>query len=187
MSTSSSPWEMIVVLKKISYKYFVSHVSCHFLHHSLPWHYLTYSFPIRHHSHAAVNPQNRGRPRWQHQVLSHICQPGSELSLFCFFIVVKNCLCVWLLMNVTCALSCSFSDRERHPSEGGAGGGEEEPSWQSETLVHAGQTSTGWASFYSTVKFCDRTEARSRSIYLCARVLKAIQPHITVHLLVRCN
>lgn len=35
-------------------------------------------------------------------------------------------------------ISCPFSDREGHPSQGGAGGGEEEPSGQTEPLVHAG-------------------------------------------------
>lgn len=43
-------------------------------------------------------------------------------------------VCESVLDNIPCPLS----DREGHPSEGGAGGSEEEPSGQTEPLVHAG-------------------------------------------------
>lgn len=57
-------------------------------------------------------------------------------------VVIVSTILVKMCRSLTISL-VPFPDREGHPSEGRAGGGEEEPSGQTEPLVHAGQTCAG--------------------------------------------
>lgn len=100
-----------------------------------PLGYITlWSFHHRYHSYAAVNSQDRSRSRWQHQVLTHICKPGQLCTDACFgksFLVSfwKVLLFIKLKMLWRNKNIFLFIDWERHSTEGGAGGGEEESPW----------------------------------------------------------